>query len=126
MVRDHIQRHESYEIPLLVIREAIVNMFVHRDYRQGIKSTVEVRPSTLLFSNPAQLFEPTITIERLHKHHPSRPGYKLIAKAFCLLGLFENWGSGTLRILGDTVAAGKRPPEFSCEDGMFKLMFRRR
>lgn len=121
-----IHRVETWEFPVSVVREALVNMIVHRDYRQNIKSTVEVRPSTVSFYNPAQLFGPTITIERLKKFHPSRPGNKLIAKVFYLMGLFENWGGGTLKIISETVQAGKPKPEFTFEGGMFRLVLFRK
>jgi len=117
--------YEEYEYPLEVIREAVVNMIVHRDYRQSIKSTVEIRPGSVTFYNPAQLFTPTITIESLHRHHPSRPGNKVIAKVFYLMGLFENWGSGTNKIINLSKAAGKPQPLFSYQDGMFKLILHR-
>jgi ATP-dependent DNA helicase RecG len=117
-----VQRVETWELPVDVIREALVNMIVHRDYRQNVKSTVEVRPSTISFYNPAHLFGPTITIERLKKLHPSRPGNKLIARAFYLMGLFENWGGGTLKIISRTIESGKPSPEFSFQDGMFRLV----
>jgi ATP-dependent DNA helicase RecG len=120
-----IYRVENWEFPISVIREGLVNMIVHRDYRQNIKSTVEVRPSAVSFYNPAHLFEPTITIDRLKKFHPSRPGNKLIAKTFYLMGLFENWGGGTLKIISETVKAGKPSPEFYFEDGMFRLLLLR-
>ena len=130
--RDHTvhhagyQRQEGWEFPLGVLREALVNMLVHRDYRQDIKSTIEVRPSSIAFYNPAQLFGPTITIARLHQLHPSRPGNKLLAKIFYLMGLFENWGGGTLKSISDSVQAGKSTPEFTYEDGMFRLVLFRR
>ena len=54
-----------------------------------------------------------------------KAGNKLIAKIFYLMGLFENWGSGTLKILSDTVQSGKPPPEFTFEAGMFRLVLRR-
>lgn len=78
---------ERWEFPVSVIREAMVNTIVHRDYRQNIKNTVEIRPSKISFYNPAQLFGPTITIERLKRLHPSRPGNKLIAKIFLSYGV---------------------------------------
>ena len=118
-------RMETPEFPFSVIREAVVNMIVHRDYRQGVKSTVEVRPSVISFSNTGHLFEPTITIESLRRAHPSRPGNRLIAKVFYLMGLFENWGSGTLKIISECAQAGKREPLFSFEDGMFTLALNR-
>ena len=120
-VKNSVQRVEEWEYPLAVIREALVNMIVHRDYRQNIKSTVEVRPSSISFYNPAQLFEPTITIDRLKQIHPSRPGNRLIAKIFYLMGVFENWGGGTLKIISETLKAGRQPPGFFYEAGMFRL-----
>jgi len=120
-LKTDIHRIEKWEFPVSVIREAMVNMIVHRDYRQNIKNTVEIRPSKISFYNPAQLFGPTITIERLRRLHPSRPGNKLIAKIFYLMGLFENWGGGTLKIISETIKSGKPSPDFSFEDGMFQL-----
>ncbi len=120
-VKKGVQRKEKWEFPLEVIREALVNMIVHRDYRQDIKSTVEVRPSFIRFYNPGRLFQPTITVENLKSLHPSRPGNRLIAKIFYLMGLVENWGGGTLKIINDTVKAGKPAPEFFYDGGMFRL-----
>ncbi len=124
-VKADIYRRETWEFPMGVIREAVVNMIVHRDYRQNIKNTVEIRPTHVSFYNPAQLFGPAITIKRLKVLHPSRPGNRLIAKAFYLMGLFENWGGGTLKIISETVASGKPEPEFYFEDGMFRLVLLR-
>lgn len=115
------QRIDTLEFPASVIREALVNMIVHRDYRADIKSTIEIRPNRITFINPAHLFSPTITIEKLKQHHVSRTGNKLIAKIFYMLGYFENWGSGTLKIVEETRNAGKPEPEFSFEDGIFQL-----
>jgi len=120
-----IHRKETWEFPVSVLREGLVNMIVHRDYRQNIKSTLEVRPSGISFYNPAQLFGPSITIERLKTQHPSRPGNRLIAKIFYLMRLFENWGGGTLKIISETIKTGKPTPEYYFEDGMFRLVLLR-
>ncbi|MCP4218663.1 MAG: hypothetical protein GY765_28775 [bacterium] len=120
-VKEEVRRIEKWEYPLEVIRECLVNMIVHRDYRQNIKSTVEVRPSAITFYNLGHLFQPGITIERLKAPHPSRPGNRLIANAFYLMGLFENWGGGTLKIISETMKAGKPEPKFSYDAGMFRL-----
>lgn len=123
--RNGIFRSDELEFPQSVLRESLVNMIVHRDYRQDIKSTIEVRPSKIVFYNPAHIFKPEITIESLSRPHPSRPGNKLIAKVFYMLGLFENWGSGTLHIINETTQSGKPKPEFSFQDGMFRLELKR-
>lgn len=112
---------ERFEFPQGLLREALINMIVHRDYRVDVKSTLEVRPSSILFYNPAQLFTPIITIESLKRHHPSRPGNKLIAKIFYLMGLFENWGGGTLKIMEAAKQRSGLEPEFDFRDGMFSL-----
>lgn len=116
-----IQRIDTLEFPPFVLREAIVNMIAHRDYRMDIKSTIEIRPNQIVLYNPAHLFAPTITIEKLKQHHASRAGNKLIAKIFYLLGYFENWGSGTLKIVDEARNAGKPEPEFRFHDGIFTL-----
>jgi ATP-dependent DNA helicase RecG len=111
-----------YEIPIPVLQEALVNMIVHRDYRTGIKSYIEIRPDYILFSNPGFLFRPAITIEKLVQAHSSKPGNALIARAFFWRGLFENWGTGTLKIMEGMKNAGKRTPEFTFgDDHIFRL-----
>ena len=112
---------EHFELPRAMLREALVNLIVHRDYRMDVKSTIEVRPSFIRFYNPAQLFFPTITLDALKRHHPSRPGNKLLAKIFYMMGLFENWGSGTLKIIEAAKQSSKREPDFDFQDGMFLL-----
>lgn len=105
-----------------VIREALVNMIVHKDYRKGVKNYVEIRPKWIRFANPGHLFQPDITIEKLYRPHTSRPGNRLIAKAFFWLGHFENWGGGTLKIIEGMKAAQKQLPEFTFEDDqIFRL-----
>ncbi len=120
-----VYRNECYEYPISVLRESIVNMIAHRDYRQNIKNTIELPPASLIFTNSGQLFAPTITIHKLKVHHPSRPGNKLIAKIFYMMGLFENWGSGTLKIISESTNSGKSSPEFAYSDGLFKLTLAR-
>ena len=104
-----------------MIREAIVNLLIHKDYRQGVKSTVEIRPSFIRFYNAGHLFRPIITEENLLQPHPSKPGNKLLAKTFFWAGLAETWGSGTLKILHAMQQLGKPAPSFVYANGMFEL-----
>lgn len=117
---------ERFEFPKAMLREALVNMIVHRDYRIDVKSTIEVRPSSILFYNPATLFSPTITLDALRRHHPSRPGNKFLAKVFYMMGLFENWGSGTLKIIDNAKQSSDKEPTFDFQDGMFSLKIYRK
>ena len=40
--KGNIHHQKTYEFPVPVLREALVNMIAHRDYRQDIKSTIEI------------------------------------------------------------------------------------
>ena len=60
-------------------------------------------------------------LDALKRHHPSRPGNKLFAKIFYMMGLFENWGSGTLKIIEAAKQSSEREPDFDFQDGMFSL-----
>jgi ATP-dependent DNA helicase RecG len=75
--------------------------------------------------NPAHLFAPAITIDLLKKPHVSRPGNKLIARIFHLMGLFESWGGGTLKIVTDIRHTGKPEPQFDFANGMFRVILPR-
>lgn len=114
-----VRRKETWEFPILVLREALVNMIVHRDYRQGIKSTIEVRPSFILFSNLAHLFTPTITIERLKTVHPSRPGNRLIAHIFYLMGFLRIGAGVRLKSFQKQFKVEKSLPNFRLRVGCF-------
>ncbi|GAK59749.1 hypothetical protein U27_06734 [Candidatus Vecturithrix granuli] len=124
--KNAVYRTEEYEFPLTAIRECIVNMLVHRDFRQNIKNTIEIRPAAITFMNPAHLFAPAITIDLLKKPHVSRPGNKLIAKIFHLMGLFESWGSGTLKIVTGIRHAGNPEPQFDFANGLFRVILPRK
>ncbi len=76
-------------------------------------------------TNPAHLFAPAITIDLLKQPHVSRPGNTLIAKIFYLMGVFENWGGGTLKIVADIRNAGKPEPQFDFANGIFRVILSR-
>jgi ATP-dependent DNA helicase RecG len=37
------------------------------------------------------------------------------------MGVFENWGGGTLKIISETIKTGKPAPGFFYKGGMFRL-----
>lgn len=113
------------EMPALALREALVNMLVHRDYRTGIKNTVELRADRITLRNPAHLFAPVITVEGLYRPHPSRPGNKKIAHVFYLAGLFENWGGGVSSMLHAMAEHHLPRPQFAFENGIFEVVLHR-
>jgi ATP-dependent DNA helicase RecG len=72
------------------------------------------------------LFSPSVTIEGLKHTHPSKPGNKLLSKAFYFSGFFENLGGGTLKIFDECNKANLAQPVFSFQGGMFRLKIFRR
>lgn len=63
---------------------------------------------------PAELFEP----------HVSRPWNPLIARAFYLRGIIEEWGSGTIRMAEFATSAGLPHPEIQDDGDCVTVCFR--
>lgn len=57
-------RDEVWEYPLEAVREILLNMIVHRDYRASSDSTVKIHYDRIEFFNPGSLL-PGITIENI-------------------------------------------------------------
>ncbi len=92
------QREERYDYPLDAIREIILNMVVHRDYRDSSDSVIKIFDDRIEFFNPGDLYD-DLTIEQLKSNnYKSKTRNKLIALMFKECGLIEKYGSGIGRI----------------------------
>lgn len=92
------EREERYDYPLDAIREIILNMIVHRDYRDSSDSVIKIFDDKIEFFNPGELYD-GLTIEQLKSnHYESKTRNKLIALMFKECGLIEKYGSGISRI----------------------------
>ena len=92
------QREERYDYPLDAIREIVLNMIVHRDYRDSSDSIIKIFDDRIEFFNPGDLYD-DLTIEELqNNHYISKTRNKLIALMFKECGLIEKYGSGIDRI----------------------------
>lgn len=112
---------ERWQYPLEAIREIVMNMVIHRDYRSSADSIVKVYPDKIEFFNPGKLPD-NITVEDLMNNtYRSQPRNKLIAD-FCKdLGLIEKYGSGIRRVLALFRAAGLPDPQFQEMSGGFNV-----
>ncbi len=117
-------REEKWEYPLDAIREALTNAVCHRDYFSTANVHVSIYDDRLEVWNPGAL-PPELTIEALKRPHNSIPRNPLIARALFLIKYIEHWGTGTERIIKETLAHGLPEPEFSLRDGGLLVVFKK-
>jgi ATP-dependent DNA helicase RecG len=87
------------QYPLEAIREIVMNMIVHRDYRSASDSIVKIFNDKIEFYNPGRLPDNISVEDLLSNNYKSSPRNKLIADFFKNLGLIEKYGSGIRRII---------------------------
>jgi ATP-dependent DNA helicase RecG len=93
-----LYRTETYEIPVVALRETLVNALVHRDYtNQGRDIKVGIYDNIVNFVSPGSL-PYNITIEDIFNGR-SEAKNRVVAHIFKELGLIEQWGSGINRII---------------------------
>ena len=106
------QRTVKYDYPLEAIREIVINMIVHRDYRDSGNSIIKIYDDRIEFFNPGKLYD-DITIEKLQSgNYSSRTRNRAIAKAFKEAGIIERYGSGIARIKDECRLHGVIEPKF--------------
>ena len=106
----------TYEIPVEVVTEAVVNAVAHRDYTDNGSVQVMLFADRLEVRNPGRL-PPPLTLENLREAHRSVPGNPLLGEALYLTEYIERMGTGTLDMIRRCVDAGLAEPEFAVTDG---------
>jgi ATP-dependent DNA helicase RecG len=92
-----IRRKDVWSIPLVILREVIINALVHSDYSQrGAPIRVAFFDDRIEVENPGILL-PGLTIEDM-KQGVSKIRNPVIARVFRELDLIEQWGSGIPQI----------------------------
>ncbi len=117
-------REEKWEYPLDAIREALTNAICHRDYFSTANVHVSIYDDRLVIWNPGAL-PPELTLEALKGPHNSIPRNPLIANALFLIKYIERWGTGTERIIKETLAHGLPEPEFLLHNGGLQVVFKK-
>jgi ATP-dependent DNA helicase RecG len=108
-------RAEMPVYPVTVIREAVVNALIHRDYQDTASIQVRLFLDRLEIWNPGRL--PAEYIQEAASFTVSRPGNPDIARIFHLRGYAEMLGIGLRRIREEMAQAGLPPPVWSNEGG---------
>jgi ATP-dependent DNA helicase RecG len=117
-----VNREDIYEIPLEVLREAVVNALMHRDYSiTGTQISVEVYDDRVEIVNPGGLLK-GLSVKDLGTLSIRRN--ELIADLFFRLHKVERIGMGIQKMKEAMAAAGLREPTFA-SDAFFRAIFQR-
>jgi ATP-dependent DNA helicase RecG len=96
---DQFKRIDKPALPVMAIREALINSISHRDYSdRHTDISMAIYDDRLEIWNSGRLLK-NLTLENLKHEHESVLRNKLIANAFYVRGWIEKWGSGTNRML---------------------------
>jgi len=103
------QRREQWNIPLIAIREAIINAVVHADYAQrGSPIRISIFDDRIEIENPG-LIPFNLTLEDLYKGI-SKLRNPVMGRVFYELKLIERWGSGITRMVETCLETGFEKP----------------
>lgn len=117
-----LDRGDETDVPMVALREALLNAVQHRDYEAYDGSViVKITPAGISIWNPGSLPE-GMTVGELTLVHYSRPRNPDIAHAFFLRGLVERIGSGTSRILTAMRDAGLPDAKWQVVSGGLEIM----
>ena len=106
------QRTERFDYPLDAIREIVINMVVHRDYRDSSASIIKIFDDRIEFYNPGKLYDEITVQDLLSGNYTSKSRNKLIAKIFKEVGMIERYGSGIMRVRKICKDYGVKEPNF--------------
>jgi ATP-dependent DNA helicase RecG len=114
-----VRRVERRDYPIDAIREAALNMLVHREYALSASSFVNVYDDRMEFLSVGGL-APGISLDAILSgvSHTRNEG---LANIFYRLELVEAYGTGIIRIMGD-YADCERKPEINVTDTSFMLV----
>jgi predicted HTH transcriptional regulator len=106
-----VKRTDVWTLPVVAVREAIMNAIVHADYaQQGAPIRVALFDNRLEIENPG-LLPFGLTIEDIQRGI-SKLRNRVFGRVFQELGLIEHWGSGIQRMTAACQDRGLDAPGF--------------
>ncbi|MEN9335520.1 MAG: hypothetical protein RLZZ500_507 [Bacteroidota bacterium] len=118
------KRSEKESFPIEVLREAVINAIVHRDYTiEGSRNSININDDAIIIKSPG---EPpsTITLEQLNTF--SAPSYSrnpVISMVFNKMGYVEETGLGMAALKSLNEEFGLPLPEYDYKDPVLTLTF---
>ncbi|TAK77331.1 MAG: winged helix-turn-helix transcriptional regulator [Gammaproteobacteria bacterium] len=105
------KRSEKWSVPIIAIREAVINAVAHADYSQrGSPIRIAIFDDRIEIENPG-LIPFNLTLDDLYRGI-SKLRNPVIGRVFHELKLIERWGSGIRRIIEACSDAGLEKPLF--------------
>lgn len=117
-INDSAKREESYEYPLSVIREALINAFIHRNYFSN--DSIQIS----LFSDKLEIVSPGSLPSELTKElfgTLSVQRNPILYRFLRDLGYVEGLGTGVPRIRQEMAKANLPEPEFEFTDHFTRI-----
>lgn len=120
-----IQRIDKYEIPIVAIREAIINAVVHRDYGiLGADIKIAIFDDRIEITSPGALPK-TLDVEDILEGR-SEIRNRVIARFFKEINYIEQWGTGIRRIIKECDDKGLVFPTIKETGNFFKIILYKR
>lgn len=121
---NRFERIDKPMLPVLAVREALVNAISHRDYSNRTASI-----SLAIFDDRLEIWNngnlpPQLKVQDLKKRHESYPRNELIATTFYKRGWVEGWGIGTTRMLELCKENDVPEPNFEEYSGGLAVIFK--
>jgi len=120
------KRKDIPDFPIKVLREAIINALVHRDYEiEGAKSSIEIDDNKIVIKSPGAPL-PSISLEQLNSFKaPSISRNPMLTFVFSLMDYVEEKGFG-MKILKSLYKEYDLPlPEYTFQEPHLSISFPR-
>lgn len=120
------KRKDVPDFPPEVLREAVINAIVHRDYSiAGAKSTLEIDNDKIVVKSPGAPL-PSISLEQLNTFNaPSISRNPIITYVFSLMKYVEEKGFGMKSLKSLNQKFGLPLPEYTLQNPFLQLTFPR-
>jgi len=93
-----LKRKETWQYPLQILRELLLNAIIHKDYRDPTDIIIKMFDGYVEFTNPGELFGKLKLQDLYTDFYRAAHRNKLLAEAFYLTGEVEKYGTGFIRI----------------------------
>lgn len=121
---DRFERIDKPALPVLAVREALVNAVCHRDYSNRSASiTLAIFDDRLEIWNNGKL-PPSLSIDDLQRKHKSEPRNKIISNVFYDRKYFDGWGTGINKIFDLCRENDVPEPKYDEYSGGVEITFR--